>query len=120
MTALELPDGGLAGIVAWYSIIHTPPEHLPSVFAELFRVLAPGGHLALASRSATSGRTCPRPTATRSRSTSTGCAPTTSPTCCAGPGSRSASSFGASRRSENTPQAYLVARKAGEATTADA
>ena len=25
MTALELPDGALTGIVAWYSVIHTPP-----------------------------------------------------------------------------------------------
>ncbi|HJQ47386.1 MAG TPA: class I SAM-dependent methyltransferase [Amycolatopsis sp.] len=45
---LDLPDGGLAGVVAWYSIIHTPPELLPRVFAEFHRVLAPGGHLALA------------------------------------------------------------------------
>jgi SAM-dependent methyltransferase len=47
MTALELPDGELAGIVAWYSIIHTPPEELSSVFAEFHRTLAPGGHLVL-------------------------------------------------------------------------
>jgi SAM-dependent methyltransferase len=47
MTALELPDGGLAGLVAWYSIIHLRPELLPGVFAELHRVLAPGGHLVL-------------------------------------------------------------------------
>lgn len=45
---LNLPDGGLAGIVAWYSIIHTPPELLPGMFAEFHRVLAPGGHVALA------------------------------------------------------------------------
>ncbi|MFD5086670.1 class I SAM-dependent DNA methyltransferase [Kitasatospora sp. NPDC058406] len=47
---LELPyaDGELAGAVAWYSIIHTPEEHLPRVFAEFHRVLAPGGHLLLA------------------------------------------------------------------------
>ena len=47
MTGLELPDGSLGGLVAWYSIIHTPPERLPTVFAEFFRVLAPGGHLLL-------------------------------------------------------------------------
>ncbi|WP_329055209.1 methyltransferase domain-containing protein [Amycolatopsis sp. NBC_01488] len=45
---LDLPDGGLAGAVAWYSIIHTPPARLPEVAAELFRVLRPGGHLQLA------------------------------------------------------------------------
>jgi SAM-dependent methyltransferase len=44
---LDLPDGGLAGALAWYSIIHTPPELLPRVCAELFRVLRPGGHLQL-------------------------------------------------------------------------
>ncbi len=44
---LDLPDGGLAGAVAWYSIIHTPPSRLPGVCAELFRVLRPGGYLQL-------------------------------------------------------------------------
>jgi SAM-dependent methyltransferase len=48
LTAVDAPDGALGGIVAWYSIIHTPPEELPVVFAELHRVLAPGGHLLLA------------------------------------------------------------------------
>ncbi|MFG1646924.1 methyltransferase domain-containing protein [Amycolatopsis sp. NPDC049252] len=47
LLALDLPDGGLAGAVAWYSIIHTPPSSLPVVAAELFRVLRPGGHLQL-------------------------------------------------------------------------
>ncbi|MFE9186902.1 class I SAM-dependent DNA methyltransferase [Micromonospora haikouensis] len=48
MTDLPLPDAGLAGLVAWYSIIHLPPEALPTVFAEFHRVLAPGGELLLA------------------------------------------------------------------------
>jgi SAM-dependent methyltransferase len=48
MTALDLADGGLGGILAWYSIVHTPPESLPLVFAEFHRVLAPGGRLLLA------------------------------------------------------------------------
>jgi SAM-dependent methyltransferase len=46
--ALDLPDGRLAGIVAWYSVIHTPPERLPDIFAEFARVLCPGGRLLLA------------------------------------------------------------------------
>ncbi|WP_246278465.1 class I SAM-dependent methyltransferase [Phytohabitans rumicis] len=48
MTDLDLKDGALGGLVAWYSIIHTPPELLPVVFAEFARVLAPGGQLILA------------------------------------------------------------------------
>ncbi|OKH99228.1 hypothetical protein A6A06_27125 [Streptomyces sp. CB02923] len=35
------------GIVARYSIIHTPPEVLPTVFEEFHRALAPGGQLLL-------------------------------------------------------------------------
>ncbi|MFD4370646.1 class I SAM-dependent methyltransferase [Streptomyces sp. NPDC058486] len=45
MTALELDDDELGGILAWYSTHHTPPEWLPEVFAEFHRTLAPGGHL---------------------------------------------------------------------------
>ena len=48
MTALDLDDGALGGVVAWYSIIHLPPEQLPPAFAELHRVLASGGRLLLA------------------------------------------------------------------------
>lgn len=45
LLALDIADGALGGALAWYSIIHTPPEDLPAVFAEFARVLAPGGHL---------------------------------------------------------------------------
>lgn len=48
MLALDLPDGALGGVVAYYSIIHTPSERLPQLFAEFHRVLAPGGHLLVA------------------------------------------------------------------------
>ncbi|WP_313949460.1 class I SAM-dependent methyltransferase, partial [Frankia sp. AvcI1] len=47
MHRLALADGVLGGIVAWYSIIHTPPVRVPALFAEFARVLAPGGHLLL-------------------------------------------------------------------------
>ncbi|MGK5531168.1 class I SAM-dependent methyltransferase [Streptomyces sp. URMC 129] len=45
MDALDLADGALGGIVSWYSVIHAPPEDIPSYFAEFRRVLAPGGAL---------------------------------------------------------------------------
>ena len=48
MDALDLPDGGLRGVVSWYSIIHAPPRALPAYFTEFRRVLAPDGHLLLA------------------------------------------------------------------------
>lgn len=48
MTALEVPDSSLGGVVAWYSTIHIPDDQLLGVFAEFARVLGPGGHLLLA------------------------------------------------------------------------
>jgi len=48
MTELELPDAGLSGLLAWYSTIHIPDEHLPQVFAEFHRVLSAGGIVLLA------------------------------------------------------------------------
>jgi SAM-dependent methyltransferase len=33
MTELALDDGILGGVLAWYSIIHAPPQLLPDVFA---------------------------------------------------------------------------------------
>lgn len=48
MTALDLPSGSAAGLVAWYSLIHIPPVEHPAVLAGFRRVLAPRGHLLLA------------------------------------------------------------------------
>ena len=45
MAALDIADGALGGVLSRYSIIHTPPQDLPSVVAEIARVLAPGGQL---------------------------------------------------------------------------
>jgi ubiquinone/menaquinone biosynthesis C-methylase UbiE len=45
---LDLADASLGGALAWYSLIHTPPELMPSAIAELARVLAPGGQLVVA------------------------------------------------------------------------
>ena len=44
---LPFADMQLGGVFAWYSIIHSPPADLPRIFAEFFRVLAPGGHAML-------------------------------------------------------------------------
>ncbi|MGH3462520.1 MAG: class I SAM-dependent methyltransferase [Kribbellaceae bacterium] len=43
MTALDLPDGSLRGIVAWWSIVHTPPSELQEVFAEFHRTRGRAG-----------------------------------------------------------------------------
>ncbi len=51
LTSVPVSDRSLAGVVCWYSIIHTPPESLDSAMAELMRVLAPGGHLLMALQS---------------------------------------------------------------------
>ena len=48
MMALNLPDGALAGIAAFYAIVNIPEESLPSVFREMHRVLQPGGLLLMA------------------------------------------------------------------------
>lgn len=48
MLALDVADGALGGVLAYYSTIHVPDERLPAVLAEFARVLAPGGHLLLA------------------------------------------------------------------------
>jgi ubiquinone/menaquinone biosynthesis C-methylase UbiE len=45
MTALDLADGSVAGVVSWWSIIHLPRDVVPQAFAEFHRVLAPGGVL---------------------------------------------------------------------------
>ncbi|MFE4453532.1 class I SAM-dependent methyltransferase [Streptomyces sp. NPDC056796] len=43
MESLPFGDGALGGLLAHYSMIHTPPEELPALLAEQARVLAPGG-----------------------------------------------------------------------------
>ncbi len=48
MTSLPHGSGSLAGVVAWYSIIHVPDADLDTVFAEVARVLRPGGWFQLA------------------------------------------------------------------------
>ncbi|WP_141582763.1 class I SAM-dependent methyltransferase [Actinomadura sp. WMMA1423] len=55
ITALDLPDGGLAGVLSNYSTIHLGPAELRRAFAEFHRVLAPGGLVLLGFQSTDEG-----------------------------------------------------------------
>ncbi|GAB3183364.1 class I SAM-dependent methyltransferase [Nesterenkonia halophila] len=44
---LPVPTASRGAVLAWYSLIHLPPERLPTGLAEISRVLAPGGSLLL-------------------------------------------------------------------------
>jgi SAM-dependent methyltransferase len=59
LTALDIEDNALGGILAYYSTHHTPPELLPRVYAEFHRTLAPGGCLMLAGHMGTGERVSP-------------------------------------------------------------
>lgn len=48
MLGMDVADGSVGGVCAWYSIIHVPDTHLAAVFSEFHRVLVPGGLLLLA------------------------------------------------------------------------
>lgn len=43
MTKLDLPDSALAGVVAFYAIVHFDSSQLGAVLREMRRTLAPGG-----------------------------------------------------------------------------
>ena len=45
LTDLPYPDDQFAGVLLWYSIIHTPPVGQARIFAEVSRVLRPGGRV---------------------------------------------------------------------------
>ncbi|NUR58506.1 MAG: class I SAM-dependent methyltransferase [Catenulispora sp.] len=47
MTDLDLADGSLGGLLAWYSLIHIPDDELGSVLGHFRRVLRPGAPLLL-------------------------------------------------------------------------
>ncbi|MGK5742909.1 class I SAM-dependent methyltransferase [Micromonospora sp. URMC 103] len=42
---LDVADHSVAGILAWYSLIHLPPQSLDGVLAEFRRAMAPAGRL---------------------------------------------------------------------------
>ncbi|MEU4339863.1 class I SAM-dependent methyltransferase [Nocardia sp. NPDC023852] len=49
---LAIGNGTLGGLVAWYSLIHIPPDRIPQVLREFHRVLAAEGHVLLAFQTA--------------------------------------------------------------------
>jgi SAM-dependent methyltransferase len=48
MTDLDLADSSVAGLLAWFSLIHIPDDEVPKVLAHFHRVLRPGGTLLVA------------------------------------------------------------------------
>ena len=48
MLSLDIPDGTLAGVAAFYAIVNIPRQSLPLVFREIWRVLQSCGLLLLA------------------------------------------------------------------------
>ncbi|MDU0289291.1 class I SAM-dependent methyltransferase [Saccharothrix longispora] len=72
MTDLDLPDGSVAGLLAWFSLIHVPDDEVPGVPAHFRRVLRRAVRCCSASTSATGRTSRPRATAgTPCASTST-------------------------------------------------
>jgi SAM-dependent methyltransferase len=45
---LPFEDDSVAGAVCWYSLMYLPPDDRPAAFAELYRVVRPGGYLVTA------------------------------------------------------------------------
>ena len=48
LRSLDIADGELGAVLAWYSLIHIPPAELPHVLRELARVLSASGRLLIA------------------------------------------------------------------------
>lgn len=59
LSALPFEDDHFAGVMLWYSIIHTPPSALARVFAETTRVLRPAGHVLVGFQSGEGTRDVP-------------------------------------------------------------
>lgn len=60
MQSLPVEEGFFGGLLAWYSMIHTPPAELDEAVDECARVLRPGGYL-LAAFQAGDGQRVDRP-----------------------------------------------------------
>ncbi len=60
LTDLPVADAAADGILAWYSIIHSPPAALPGIAREFWRVLRPGGSALIAFQAGSGHRTIDR------------------------------------------------------------
>lgn len=60
LAGLPYSDAEFDGILAWYSIIHTPPTQVPTILAELRRVLRPSGRVLLGFQAGTGERNATR------------------------------------------------------------
>lgn len=57
LTDLPAPDAAVDGVLSWYSIIHSAPEHLPAIAREFRRILCPGGVALVAFQAGSGHRT---------------------------------------------------------------
>jgi ubiquinone/menaquinone biosynthesis C-methylase UbiE len=60
LTDLPVADAGADGVLAWYSIIHSPPTALPAIAGEFWRALRPGGSALIAFHAGSGHRTIDR------------------------------------------------------------
>jgi ubiquinone/menaquinone biosynthesis C-methylase UbiE len=60
LTDLPVADAAADGILAWYSIIHSPPTALPAIAREFWRALRPGGSALIAFHAGSGHRTIDR------------------------------------------------------------
>jgi ubiquinone/menaquinone biosynthesis C-methylase UbiE len=60
LTDLPAADAAADGLIAWYSIIHSPPAALPMIAREFWRVLRPGGSALIGFHAGSGHRTIDR------------------------------------------------------------
>ena len=61
LTALPFPDSTFDGVLAWYSVIHTPSHELAAIFDECHRILSTSGLLLVAYQSGSGERMISHP-----------------------------------------------------------
>jgi ubiquinone/menaquinone biosynthesis C-methylase UbiE len=61
LAALPFPDSSFDGVLAWYSVIHTPTHELAAIFDECHRILRPSGLMLVAFQSGSGERIISQP-----------------------------------------------------------